>query len=104
MARPWRIEIPGGRIGAVILEDDAGRLTNRWRAAKTNTYYTYDPVGNLTNVNYPASTDVKFQYDPLNRVTNMVDAAGPRNMPAPLAGSGPSRLPVQARRAFTTLP
>ncbi len=57
--------------------DAGGRLTNRWSAAKGNTYYSYDAVGNLTNVDYPAgTTDLRYQYDARNRVTNMVDAVG----------------------------
>ncbi len=57
--------------------DAGGRLTNRWSAAKGNTYYAYDAVGNLTNVDYPAgTTDIRYQYDARNRVTNMVDAVG----------------------------
>ncbi len=56
--------------------DANSRLTNRWSAARGNTYYSYDAVGNLTFVNYPTSTDVSFAYDWLNRVTNMVDASG----------------------------
>jgi RHS repeat-associated protein len=56
--------------------DSAGRLTNRWTAAKGYVQYTYDPVGNLTNTDYAASPDIRYQYDPLNRLTNMVDALG----------------------------
>jgi YD repeat-containing protein len=67
------------QAGAEILRykyDPENRLTNRWSAAKGNTYYTYDAIGNLTFVNYPISPDVTFQYDWLNRLTNMVDAVG----------------------------
>jgi RHS repeat-associated protein len=56
--------------------DADNRLTNRWSAAKGDTFYKYDDVGNLTNVDYAASTDLQFAYDALNRLTNMVDAAG----------------------------
>jgi RHS repeat-associated protein len=56
--------------------DADNRLTNRWSAAKGNTYYTYDLVGNLTNIAYPSSTDVRFTFDALNRVSTMVDAVG----------------------------
>jgi RHS repeat-associated protein len=67
------------QVGLEILRykyDANNRLTNRWSAAKANTYYAYDPVGNLTNVDYPSSVDVKFAYDAMNRMTNMVDGAG----------------------------
>lgn len=56
--------------------DPAGRLTNRWSAAKGNTAYAYDPAGNLTNIVYPVSHGVVFQYDALNRLTQMVDGVG----------------------------
>jgi RHS repeat-associated protein len=56
--------------------DGNERLTNRWSAAKGNTYYAYDAAGNLTNVAYPVSPANSFTYDALNRLTNMVDAAG----------------------------
>jgi len=56
--------------------DADGRLTNRWSAAKGNTYFAYDVMGSLTNVDYPVSTDIQMQYDALQRLTNMVDAVG----------------------------
>ena len=56
--------------------DSNNRLTNRWSAAKTNTFYKYDAVGNLTNVVYPVTTQIKLRYDALNRLTNMVDGVG----------------------------
>ncbi|MGI8966412.1 MAG: RHS repeat-associated core domain-containing protein, partial [Limisphaerales bacterium] len=56
--------------------DADNRLTNRWSAAKANTYYSYDNVGNLTFVDYTSSPDLTFAYDALNRLTNMVDAVG----------------------------
>jgi YD repeat-containing protein len=56
--------------------DANNRLTNRWSAAKGDTYYAYDPAGSLTNINYPASSDVAFAYDALSRMTNMVDGIG----------------------------
>ncbi len=56
--------------------DADNRLTNRWSAAKSNTYYYYDHTGNLTNVVYPVSPALAFSYDALNRLTNLVDAAG----------------------------
>lgn len=56
--------------------DANNRLTNRWSAAKANTYYTYDAGGNLTFVNYPVTPDITLSYDKLNRLTNMVDAVG----------------------------
>jgi RHS repeat-associated protein len=67
------------QAGAEILRynyDAEGRLTNRWSAAKGDTFYFYDPVGNLTNIAYPASPQVTLAYDALNRLTAMVDAAG----------------------------
>ena len=65
--------------GTTILRfkyDQDGRLTNRWSAAKGDTYYTLDKNGNVTFINYPSSPDLTFSYDALNRVTNMVDAVG----------------------------
>jgi RHS repeat-associated protein len=56
--------------------DADNRLTNRWSAAKTNTFYKYDAFGNLTNIVYPVSSSIALSYDPLNRLTNMVDAVG----------------------------
>jgi len=56
--------------------DAGGRLTNRWSAAKGNTYYAYDAVGNLTGVTYPTSPSISFSYDALNRITTMSDAVG----------------------------
>jgi YD repeat-containing protein len=56
--------------------DPDNRLTNRWSAAKTNTFYKYDAVGNLTNVVYPVSPSIVLAYDPLNRLTTMVDGVG----------------------------
>lgn len=60
----------------VYMYDVAGRLTNRWSAAKGNTYYAYNAMGSLTNVDYPVSTDIQMQYDSLQRLTNMVDSVG----------------------------
>jgi YD repeat-containing protein len=65
--------------GATVLRfkyDQDGRLTNRWSAAKGDTFYTLDLNGNATFINYPNSPDITFAYDGLNRVTNMMDAAG----------------------------
>src|SRR6266545_3934491 len=56
--------------------DADNRLTNRWSAAKGDTFYTYDSVGNLTFVNYPTSPDITLAYDALNHLTNLVDAVG----------------------------
>jgi RHS repeat-associated protein len=56
--------------------DPDNRLTNRWSAAKTNTFYSYDAVGNLTHITYPVSPAITLSYDALNRLTNMVDAVG----------------------------
>jgi len=56
--------------------DPDNRLTNRWSAAKNNTYYHYDAVGSLTNVVYPVSSNIALHYDVLNRLTNMVDGIG----------------------------
>ena len=56
--------------------DADNRLTNRWSAAKTNTYYYYDHAGNLTNIVYPVSPAISLAYDAMNRPTNMVDATG----------------------------
>jgi len=67
------------QLSAEILRykyDIDNRLTNRWSAAKGDTYYSYDNAGNLTFINYPSSPDVTFAYDSLNRMTNMVDASG----------------------------
>ena len=67
------------QAGAQILRyqyDAAGRLTNRWSAAKGNTAYGYDPAGNLTNVIYAVSPQLRYQDDAANRVTNMIDAVG----------------------------
>lgn len=61
----------------VLILTTAGRLTNRWTAAKGDTFYHYDPIGNLTNVDYPGTVmDIVLQYDGLNRLTNVVDALG----------------------------
>jgi RHS repeat-associated protein len=57
--------------------DQNWHLTNRWSAAKGDTFYRWDKVGNLTNVDYPGSTmDIALSYDPLDRLTNIVDAIG----------------------------
>jgi YD repeat-containing protein len=56
--------------------DQNGRMTNRWTAAKGNTYYSYDAGGNLTGVTYPTSPSITLTYDPLNRVTTMIDGVG----------------------------
>jgi len=66
-------------VNAVVLRykyDANGRLTNRWSAAKGDTFYSYDAVDNLTSIDYPASPDITLAYDAFNRVTNMVDAVG----------------------------
>ena len=69
--------------------DADNRLTNRWSAAKANTYYYYDHAGNLTNVVYPVSPSISLAYDAMNRQTNMVDAAG-----ASAHGLGSGRKPA----------
>ncbi|MDX1952067.1 MAG: hypothetical protein SFY81_07765, partial [Verrucomicrobiota bacterium] len=56
--------------------DANGQLTNRWTAAKGDTWYTVNAGGNITLVNYTNSTDIQMGYDALNRLTNMVDAVG----------------------------
>ena len=46
------------QAGAIILKyryDADDRLTNRWSAAKGDTYYTNDAIGNLTSIKYPVS-------------------------------------------------
>src|SRR5437660_706510 len=63
-----------GAVRHLVASDD--RLTNRWSAAKGDTYYTNDAVGNLTGIKYPASGIVTFSYDALNRRTTMVDGVG----------------------------
>jgi RHS repeat-associated protein len=65
-----------GNIVLVYKYDADSHLTNRWSAAKTNTFYLYDAVGNLTNILYPVSSNIVLQYDALNRLTNLVDAVG----------------------------
>ena len=57
--------------------DQDNRLTNRWTAAKGDTFYSYDAIGNLTNVDYSGTImDIVMKYDGLNRLTNVVDAVG----------------------------
>jgi RHS repeat-associated protein len=56
--------------------DADSRLTNRWSAAKTNTYYAYDAAGDLTNVAYPVSHSISLAYDADTRLTNMLDVVG----------------------------
>jgi len=65
--------------GTTILRfkyDALGRLTNRWSAAKGDTFYSYDQAGNLKTIDYPASPDVSFTYDGENRLFMMDDAVG----------------------------
>lgn len=60
----------------IYMYDADNRITNRWSAAKTNTYYAYDAVGNLTNVTYHSNPTISFAYDADNRLTNMIDGTG----------------------------